>query len=230
MLPGAGPGLAYRCRRAGLTYQTAWFALVERARLFPGETVLVLGGSGGVGIASVQLAKALGAGAVLAAVRADADAAIARQAGADGVILVGGDAPIRETLREDVTSFLGHRNGVDVVLDPVGGQFGEAALRALAWCGRFVVIGFAAGAPPEVRANYLLVKNIAVLGLQWSDYRDRMPDRVREAQRDIFALGEQERLHPVIDRVLPMAHFREALGALRNGDVQGKLILDPATA
>lgn len=211
----------------GLAYQTAWFALVERARLQPGETVLVLGASGGVGVAAVQLAKALGAGAVIAAVRAEADAAVARAAGADGVVLVGGGQPVREPLREQVASLLGGR-GADVVVDPVGGEIGTAALRTLAWCGRLVVIGFAAGAPPEVRANYLLVKNIAVLGLHWSDYRDRTPERVAEAQRAIFAFHEAGRLNPVIEAVLPMSRVRDALRALRDGTVQGKLVLDPS--
>lgn len=210
----------------GLTYQTAWFALVERARLQAGETVLVLGASGGVGVASVQLAKALGAGAVIAAVRAEPDAAVARAAGADGVVLVGGDRPVRDLLRDGVAALLGGR-GADVAVDPVGGAIGAAALRALAWCGRSVVVGFAAGEPPEVRANYLLVKNIAVLGLQWSDYRDRAPDRVAEAQRAIFALHDQGLLRPVIERVLPLASFQDALRALRDGAVQGKLVLNP---
>jgi NADPH2:quinone reductase len=187
----------------------------------------VLGASGGVGVAAVQLAKALGAGAVIAAVRAEADAAVARAAGADGVVLVGSGQPVRERLREQVASLLGGR-GADVVVDPVGGEIGTAALRTLAWCGRLVVIGFAAGAPPEVRANYLLVKNIAVLGLHWSDYRDRTPERVAEAQRAIFAFHEAGRLNPVIEAVLPMSRVRDALRALRDGTVQGKLVLDPS--
>ena len=118
---------------------------------------------------------------------------------------------------------------VDVVIDPVGGAIGTAALRTLAWCGRFIVVGFAAGSPPEVRANYLLVKNISVCGLQWSDYRDRAPGRVAAAQAEIFRLHRAGRLPPIIDRVMPMTRFAEALHALGQGTVQGKLILDPAT-
>lgn len=206
-----------------LTYQTAWFALMDRARLQPGESVLVLGASGGVGVASLQLARALGAGRVIAAVRAEADAVVARTAGADGVVLVG-NGP--EGLRDGLAALGGP---VDVVIDPVGGAIGTAALRTLAWCGRFIVVGFAAGSPPEVRANYLLVKNISVCGLQWSDYRDRAPGRVAAAQAEIFRLHRAGRLPPIIDRVMPMTRFAEALHALGQGTVQGKLILDPAT-
>jgi NADPH:quinone reductase len=211
----------------GLTYQTSYFALVDRARLQNGETVLVLGASGGIGVSSIQLAKALGASAVLGAVRTEAEAAVARSAGADGVIMVGGDLPLRDLVRDEAARLLDGR-GVDVVIDPVGGALGSASLRALAWCGRMVVIGFTAGEPPEIRANYLLVKNISVHGLQWSDYRDRAPARVQDVQQTIFRLLQAGRINPVIAGVLPLTQFRDALRALRDGTVHGKLILDPA--
>ena len=207
----------------GLVYQTAHFALVERARLHAGESVLVLGGSGGVGTASIQVAKALGAARVIASVRAIDDAEVARAAGADAVIVSGG-AALRDRLRAEVGAANGGR-GVDVVIDPVGGEASAAALRALGWCGRLVVIGFASGEIPAIPANYLLVKNISVLGLQWSDYRERTPAHVAQVQRNLFDLYLEGRIDPMVTRVVPLARFKEALRALRDGTAQGKIVL-----
>lgn len=208
----------------GLVYQTAHFALAERAGLRPGETVLVLGASGGIGVASVQVAKALGAGAVIAGVLGADNAAVARRAGADATVELGGEG-LRDRLRGEVAALTGG-HGADVVVDPVGGEANTAALRALAWCGRLVVIGFASREIPTIRANYLLVKNIAVLGLQWSDYRERAPGRVAEVQRALFAMRERGEIAPLISRRLPLAEFRQALRALRDGQAQGKIILE----
>lgn len=207
----------------GLVYQTAHFALVERARLHAGESVLVLGGSGGVGTASIQVAKAVGAARVIASVRAIDDAEVARAAGADAVIVSGG-AALRDRLRAEVGAANGGR-GVDVVIDPVGGEASAAALRALGWCGRLVVIGFASGEIPAIPANYLLVKNISVLGLQWSDYRERTPAHVAQVQRNLFDLYLEGRIDPMVTRVVPLARFKEALRALRDGTAQGKIVL-----
>jgi NADPH:quinone reductase len=151
-----------------LVYDTAWFALRERARLVPGETVLVLGASGGVGRAAVQLTRAMGA-RVLAGIARLERAAVAYAAGADAVINLSSDN-LRDTLREQVYAATEGR-GADIILDPVGGAVFDAAIRALAWCGRLVVIGFAAGNIPTLKTNYLLLKNIEVSGLQVSDYR-----------------------------------------------------------
>lgn len=207
----------------GLVYQTAWFALKERASFKPGESVLVLGGSGGIGVASIQLAKALGAKLVIAGVLGESNAEVARRAGADHVIELG--APdIRDSLKAQVAAVTDGR-GVDIVIDPVGGEANAAALRALAWCGRLVVIGFASGQIPTIKANYLLVKNIAVAGLQWSDYRDRTPERVVEAQNEIFDLYTRGLIDPVITRKLKLEEFKTALAMLRDGQAQGKIIL-----
>jgi NADPH2:quinone reductase len=206
----------------GLAYQTAYFALVHRGRFSAGERVLVLGASGGVGVAAVQLAKALGAGSVLAAVRAEPDAVIARQAGADILILID-RADLREALRGEVFTATAGR-GADIVIDPVGGAVTEAALRALAWRGRLVIVGFAAGQIPTIRANYLLVKNIEVSGLQWSDYREREPGLIRAAQEDIFRLAGNGQIAPIIE-VRPLAEFADALQRMKRGEVQGKLVL-----
>lgn len=208
----------------GLVYQTSWFALRERAAFRPGETVLVLGASGGIGVASVQLARAMGAGKVIGAVLGAANADLVRSVGAD--VVVDASAPdIRDSLRRQVFEATeGH--GADIVIDPVGGDITGAALRAMAWCGRLVVIGFASGEIPTLKANYLLVKNISALGLQWSDYRERAPERVSEAQREIFSLFVEGKLSPHISRRFALDQFHQALQLLKDGQAQGKVIIE----
>ncbi|WP_258234728.1 NADPH:quinone oxidoreductase family protein [Cupriavidus pinatubonensis] len=171
----------------GLVYQTAYFALVERGGYQPGETVLITGAAGGVGSAAIQIVKGLG-GTALAGVNGVEQARMVAQMGADAVIDLT-TADLRDALRDQVrTATAGH--GADVVLDTLGGDVFDAALRAMAWCGRAVVIGFAAGRIPEIKANYLLVKNISVGGLQWSDYRERQPEKVEAVQEKLFELYE----------------------------------------
>jgi NADPH2:quinone reductase len=208
----------------GLTYQTAHFALKERANLCSGDVVFVLGGAGGVGVASVQIAKALGAGQIIAGVRGSANAEVAKKAGADHVIDLSMPG-LRDSLK-DAVSRLTNGHGADIVIDPVGGEASAAALRTLAWRGRMVIVGFASGEIPAIKANYLLVKNIAVSGLQSSDYRDRTPELFAEAQKEIFALYAAGKIDPYISRRLSLAQFKEALIALRNGEAKGKIILD----
>ncbi len=206
----------------GNVFQTAYFALVDRARYAPGESVFVTVASGGVGQAAVQLAKAMGA-TVLAGVRSADQAALARANGADHVIDVA--VPhLRDALREQVRAATGGR-GADIVLDPVGGDVFDASLRALAWCGRLVVIGFAAGRIPEVKVNYLLVKNITIAGLQWSDYRERDPARVARSHRELVELWRAGKIRPPIAGEYPLARAAEALGRLERGHVNGKLLL-----
>lgn len=207
----------------GLVYQTAYFALTDRGELRPTEVVLVLGATGGVGMAAVQLAKALGAGRVIAATRGDEGARFARAIGADATVDAGMTG-LRDGLRAAVAEITGGR-GADVVIDPVGDPLSTAALRALAWRGRLVVVGFAAGEIPKFAANYLLVKNIAVSGIQWTDYRDRQPETVRAAQAHIFRLWSDGRLDPGIPRVLPLSRFADALEDLRRARSRGKIIL-----
>jgi len=208
----------------GLAYQTAYFALLERAQYKTGESVLVTGASGGVGLAAVQIAKALGA-TVLAGVTSKEKGELCRRHGADHVIDLA--APnLRESVRTQVFSAIG-KGGVDIVVDNVGGDTFDGALRALAWRGRLVVVGFTAGRIPDVKAGYLLVKNIAVIGLQWSDYRDRDPQSVAAAQRRIFDLYLDNKLRPEISATYPLARFADALTRFRDRSVQGKLALIP---
>ena len=205
-----------------LVYDTAWFALRERARLTPGETVLVLGASGSVGQAAVQLARAMGA-RVLAGILRPEKAAAARAAGAEAVIDLSRER-LRDTLREQVWPATEGR-GADVILDPLGGDVFDAALRALAWCGRLVVIGFAAGRIPTVKTNYLLLKNIEVSGLQVSDYRKRRPALVAACYAEIFELYEQDRIKPATANIFPLDQAAEALAAVRDRHLAGRAVL-----
>ncbi|ATE64386.1 NADPH:quinone oxidoreductase family protein [Rhizorhabdus dicambivorans] len=209
----------------GLVYQTSYFALVHRASFKPGDSVLVLGASGGVGSAAVQLAKAMGASVVIGGVLGAENMQVATALGCDHVVDLAA-ADLRDGLREAVYGVTSGK-GCDVVIDPVGGEANAAALRGLAWCGRMVIIGFASGNIPTIKTNYLLVKNIAVAGLQWSDYRERDPEGVRVAQQKIFQLWEEGKLKPHISKKLPLARFEEALEDLRHSRVQGKVILEP---
>jgi NADPH2:quinone reductase len=205
-----------------LVYDTAWFALRERARLERGESVLVLGASGGVGQAGVQLGHAMGA-QVLAGISRPERAAAALAAGADAVIDLS-RADLRDGLREQVYAVTDGR-GADIILDPLGGAAFEAALRALAWRGRLVVIGFAAGGIPTVKTNYLLLKNIEISGLQVSDYRKRRPAQMAECFAEIFAFYDEGTIKPAPATVFPLERAGEALAALRDRRVDGRAVL-----
>ena len=206
-----------------LAYQTAWWGLTDRARLEPGESVLVLGAGGGVGVASLSVAKALGAGLTIGATRGTGKAETIRKAGADHLIdLLQPD--LTNSLRDDVRRLTGGK-GVDVVIDSVGGRVTEAALRALTWRGRLIVVGFTANEIPNIRANYLLLRNISVVGLQASDYRDRRPQQAAQAQAEIFRLAVEGKLAPMVSEVLPLESFVDALAKLRDGKAAGKIVL-----
>ncbi len=206
----------------GLVYQTAHFALVTRAAMRPGEVVLVTGATGGVGLAAVQIAKALGA-IVVAAVSTPEKAAVARANGADHTVDV--SVPnLRDSLRDQVRKATGGR-GADVIIEQVGGDIFDASLRSLAWSGRLVVVGFAGGRIPEVKANYLLVKNIAVLGLQISDYRDDQPAAMRQVMQELFALYGQGKIDPLVSATYPLERFAEAFAAIVARKAIGKLAL-----
>jgi NADPH2:quinone reductase len=207
----------------GLPYQTAWFALRERGGFAPGQSVLALGAAGGVGFATVQLARAFGAGVVVGTTRGAEKTELVRAAGADHVVETT-RADLRDALREEVRDLTDGR-GIDIAVDPIGGAATDAALRALAWCGRLIVVGFAAGDIPTFKANYLLVKNIAAIGLQWSDYRDRTPDLVARAQAEIFALAADGRLRPIIGAVLPLAEIVAGLRKVSDGTATGRVLL-----
>ena len=205
-----------------LIYDTAYFALRDRARIKAGESVLVLGATGGVGLAAVQLAKAFGA-TVLAGVSSKDKTDIVRAAGADHVIDLA--APdLKESLRAQVFDKAG-KQGVDIVIDMLGGDYFDAAVRALAWCGRLVVIGFASGRIPSIKANYFLVKNIEVSGMQISDYRKRKPADMQACFKEIFALHAAGKLKQLETKVYPFAQFADAMKDIRDRKQRGRVVL-----
>jgi NADPH2:quinone reductase len=211
-----------------LAFDTAWMALRERGRITEGESVLVLGASGAVGSAAVQLAKAMGASQVLAGVSRPERFDALKKFGADAYVDLS-RPELRESIREQVFS-LTEGNGVDVVIDPVGADPFDGAVRALAWRGRMVIVGFAAGRIPTLKMNYPLVKNIEVSGLQVSDYRKRAPELLSECFAEIFAMYVDGRIHPPASRTFALGQFREAIDSAISREVTDRVILEPQRA
>lgn len=205
-----------------LVYDTAWMSIRERGRYSTGETILVLGASGGVGLAAVQLGKALGA-RVLAGASNPEKFDLVRAAGADEIIELDRD-DLKDSLRQQVFSATGG-HGADIIIDPLGDEIFDAAIRALAWCGRMVVIGFAAGRIPTIQANYLLVKNIDVCGLQIGDYRKRWPEKTDQCFTELFSLYEAGKIRPLPTTTLPIDRVQDALCAIRNRTARGRIVL-----
>lgn len=204
-----------------ITYGTTLHALQDRARLEPGETVLVLGAAGGVGTAAVELAKLLGA-RVVAAASSPAKLEVCRSLGADHVVDYA-----REDLRRRVNEITGGR-GVDVVYDPVGGAYSEAALRSTAWAGRHLVIGFATGEIPRLPTNIALLKERSILGAYWGDWSQR--DRAASAAQlqriaDWITSGK---LRPVVTRRLRLEEVPQAMEDLLQRRAHGKLVVFPS--
>jgi NADPH2:quinone reductase len=217
------PKLAFEEAAAmALVYDTAHFALKERGRIAPGDNVLILGATGGVGLAAIQLAKAWG-GHVLAAVASKDKADIVREAGADAIVDLA-VPDLREGLRQQVFALTGDK-GVDIIIDMLGGDMFDAAVRALAWNGRLVVIGFASGRIPSLKMNYVLVKNIEVSGMQISDYRKRRPADMQAAFAEIYALHGAGKLKALPTKAYPLARFAEALADIRDRKVRGRIVL-----
>jgi NADPH2:quinone reductase len=205
-----------------LVYDTAYFALKDRGRIAPGETVLVLGATGGVGLAAIQLAKAFG-GKVLAAVASKDKADMVREAGANAIVDL--SVPdLHENLRAQVFA-LTDKKGVDIIVDMLGGDAFDAAVRALAWCGRLIVIGFASGRIPSLKMNYVLVKNIEVSGMQISDYRKRRPADMQACFADVYAMHAAGKLKPLPTRAYPIEQFADALRAIKDRTVRGRIVL-----
>lgn len=205
-----------------LVFQTAHFALIDRANLQPGEVVLVTGAAGGVGLGCVQLAKALGA-RVLAGVSTADKGRVARAAGADAIVDLSG-SDLRNSIRDDVRA-LTDGKGADVVLEIVGGDVFDGAFRSLAWRGRLVVLGFAGGRIPVIPANRILLRNVSVSGLHWSDYREWHPEWMRRAQSGLFALYEKGLLRTELAGSYPLDEAPRAMAELRDRRVKGKVVL-----
>ncbi|MGZ5383459.1 MAG: NADPH:quinone oxidoreductase family protein [Acidimicrobiia bacterium] len=205
----------------GLTYGTSFYALKQRGGLQPGETLLVLGAAGGVGSAAVDIGKAMGA-RVIAAASTDDKLAYAAGLGTDGGINY-----VTEDFRERIRDLTGGR-GVDVVYDPVGGDLSEPALRSMAWNGRFLVVGFAAGSIPEIPLNLPLLKGVSVVGVFWGTWTKRDPAASAVNFAELFSMVESGALHPQVSAVYPIDEYVEAFGALTGRKAKGKVILEMA--
>lgn len=208
-----------------LAFDTSWMALRDRARIQPGDTVLVLGATGAVGNAAVQLARAFGARTVMGAVSSPDKFAAVRDAGADTMIDLS-RPNMHDSVRDQVMAATGG-HGADVVIDPIGGAPFEAAIRAVAWRGRVVVLGFAAGAIPTLKVNYLLLKNIEVSGLQISDYRRRMPELVRQCYEEVFALWSEGKVKAPAATTMPLDDFARAMHMIESRQARERIVLEP---
>jgi NADPH2:quinone reductase len=201
-----------------LTYSTSYHAFKQSTQIQPGETVLVLGAAGGVGITAVEIAKAMGAH-VIAAASSDEKLDFAQLAGADETINYS-DVPLKETVK----AMTGGK-GVDVVYDPVGGELAQQALRATAWQGRYLVIGFAAGDIPKFPANLALLKEASIIGVFWGAWAERNPAEQQQNMTEMDAMVRQGTLVPRVTESYPLADFREAFGAITERRARGKVVL-----
>lgn len=200
------------------TYGTSHHALVDRAALRAGETVLVLGAAGGVGTAAIQIAKAAGA-RVVAAASSAAKCALCSSIGADATIDYSqGD------LREQIKAATQGR-GPDVVVDPVGGVFAEPVFRSIAWRGRYLVIGFAGGPIPSLPLNLALLKGASIVGVFWGEFARREPKANAQALHELAGWYAEGKIKPVIDQRLPMSELPAAFARMATRGVQGKLVL-----
>ena len=201
-----------------MTYGTSYHALKQRADLQAGETLLVLGAAGGVGLAAVQIGKAMGA-TVIAAASSDDKLALCREHGADEVINYS-----TEDLKARAKALTGG-NGADVIYDPVGGDFFKPALSSIAWRGRYLVVGFAAGGIPEVGINRLLLKGAALVGVFWGVFAQREAKLNQQNFMELFQLMGQGKITPHISARYPLAEAAKALEAMLARQVTGKAVL-----
>ncbi len=202
----------------GFTYGTSHHALIDRAALQAGETVLVLGAAGGVGTAALQIAKAAGA-KVIAAASSAQKCELCRRLGADATIDYS-----RENIR-DALKHLTDGKGPDVVYDPVGGDLAEPCLRSIAWRGRYLVIGFAQGGIPALPWNLPLLKGAAIVGVFWGDFLRREPKANAAALQELVRWYQEGKVKPVIDQLLPMAKLHDAYARMGSRQALGKLVM-----
>jgi len=219
---GSGAAREYFERAAGVTvtYGTTLYAVRRRADLKPGETLAVLGASGGTGLAAVEVGKIMGA-RVIACASSDEKLAFARSHGADETVNY-----TSEDLR-DALKRLGGDRGIDVVYDPVGGPYAEPAVRALGWGGRYLVIGFAAGEIPKLPLNLVLLKNSDIRGVLWGAWTMREPQAQRALMKDIVKWCAEGKLSAHVHAVYPLAETAAALKAIADRKAMGKIVLRP---
>ena len=201
-----------------ITYATSYHALKDRARLKAGETLLVLGAAGGVGLTAIEIGRIMGA-RVIACASSEEKLALCREYGADALIdYVSSD--LRERVRE-----LTRGKGVDVVYDPVGGPYAEPAVRSLGFGGRYLVIGFASGEIPKIPLNLVLLKVSAIVGVFWGAFAQAQPAHNATNLAQLFGWYTEGRLHPHVSGTFPLASYREALEAVMSRKVKGKVVL-----
>ena len=204
-----------------ITYGTSYYALKQQAKIQPGETLLVLGAAGGVGIATIQIAKAMGA-TVIAAASTEEKLDFACEAGADLRINYA-----TENLKDKVKELTGGK-GADVIYDPVGGDFSEQAFRAIAWDGRFLVIGFASGPIPAIPLNLMLLKGASVVGVFWGAWAARFPLESRNNFDELIAMIDGGQFSPPVTEVYPLADYKDAFASISERRAKGKVILSMA--
>ena len=205
-------------RPSSCTYGTSHHALIDRAALKSGETVLVLGAAGGVGTAAIQIAKAAGA-RVIAAASSDEKCALCRELGADATLNYS-TGKLRDELK-----VLTEGKGPDVIYDPVGGDLAEQAFRSIGWRGRYLVVGFAQGSIPSLPLNLALLKGASVVGVFWGEFAKREPARNAAALMEMATWYAQGKIKPVIEQRLPMAELKQAFALMGSRQVRGKLVL-----
>ncbi|MCW5641419.1 MAG: NADPH:quinone oxidoreductase family protein [Rhodoferax sp.] len=201
-----------------MIYATSYHALIDRAALQAGETVLVLGAAGGVGTAAIQIAKQAGA-RVIAAASTDEKCALCSRIGADATINYQ-----RENLREALKA-LTEGKGPDVIYDPVGGDLAEPAFRSIGWRGRYLVVGFAAGPIPALPLNLALLKGASIVGVFWGDYARREPKANAAMMQTLATWYGEGKIKPVIDRTMPMSELKAAYAHMGSRGVMGKLVM-----
>ncbi|PLW83934.1 NADPH:quinone oxidoreductase [Kineobactrum sediminis] len=201
-----------------ITYFTSYHALRQRANIQPGETLLVLGAAGGVGTTAVELGKLFGA-RVIAAASTDEKLELCKQLGADEVINYS-KVSLKDALKE-----LTGGKGVDVVYDPVGGDYSEPALRSMAWKGRFLVIGFASGPIPSIPLNLTLLKGCAIVGVFWGRFMAEEPEVNLQNIHELWSLFAQGKLNPVVTDLFPLEKYEEAYACMMERRARGKVIL-----
>ncbi|WP_370210063.1 NADPH:quinone oxidoreductase family protein [Alloalcanivorax venustensis] len=200
-----------------MVYGTSYHALKQRANIQPGETLLVLGASGGVGLAAVELGKAMGA-KVIAAASSDDKLQVAKEAGADDLINYT-DEDLKDALKSR------YPQGIDVIYDPVGDRFTEPALRNMAWNGRFLIVGFAAGEIPKIPANLTLLKGCSVVGVFWGAFTAKEPKAHIQNVKELMQLFADGKINPRVSEVFPFEQYEDALAALSSRRAKGKVVL-----
>jgi len=209
-------------RAAGLsvTYGTTIHALKDRAHLQPGETLAVLGAAGGVGLAAIEIGKSMGA-RVIACTSSDEKGEFAKKHGADEIVNYGRD-DLRDALKK-----IGGKHGIDVIYDSVGGPYAEPALRSIAWKGRYLVIGFAAGDIPKIPLNLVLLKGCDIVGVHWGAFVEREPEMQAAAMADIVRWSAEGKLSAHVHAVYPLADTARAIKDIAARKVMGKAVLRP---